>query len=171
MPPVVTTPSPTSPSPAPSSPVVGSPSSPITIARGPNHAPGRLPPPAAPPRLIGHSRAPAATGVVAKAPNFYEDFTGTKLPELNAVMASGKLLRSNTFQFIGTNQGRISPNVPALFVFGIDRSGNLPTGPFPGRPNIKFDAGRGRRPVNPSSAPTAEVVGLQQRRDHHSAER
>ena len=28
----------------------------------------------------------------------------------------------------------------ATYVFGIDRNGNLPSGPFPGRPNIKFDA-------------------------------
>lgn len=26
------------------------------------------------------------------------------------------------------------------YVFGIDRSGKLPPGPFPGRPDIRFDA-------------------------------
>ena len=28
----------------------------------------------------------------------------------------------------------------ATYVFGVDRSGKLPTGPFPGRPDIQFDA-------------------------------
>jgi hypothetical protein len=87
------------------------------------------------------TNARSTSGVVTKAPHFYELYTGPKLRELNAVMASGKLnTATNMFQFVGTSQGPISRGVPANFVFGIDRSRNLPTGPFPNRPNIKFDA-------------------------------
>jgi len=61
------------------------------------------------------------------------------LPELNAVKASGELSLNGTFTFTGTNQGRIT-QAPAVYVWGIDRSGNLPPGTFKNRPNIKFDA-------------------------------
>lgn len=127
--------------------------------RGPNHAPHQLPPAAAAPQLMLQGKARAASGLAVKFPRFYDLYTGNKLPELNAVMASVKLLPSNTFQFIGTNHGKISTKVPALFVFGIDRSGHLPTGPFPNRPNIKFDA-VAVVIVSPTSAPTATVIDI-----------
>ncbi len=38
------------------------------------------------------------------------------------------------------NLGAIDPNVRATYVFGVDRNCNLPTGPFPDRPDIRFDA-------------------------------
>ena len=34
----------------------------------------------------------------------------------------------------------LDPKVQVTYVFGIDRSGKLPPGPFPGRPDIRFDA-------------------------------
>jgi hypothetical protein len=156
--PVLTPPSgsPGAPPPVPSSPTG---SVPVVFGHGPNHAPHQLPPAAAPPRLILNGAAHSASGVAAKFPRFYELYTGNKLPELNAMSASVKLLPSNTFQFMATNRGMISPTVPALFVFGIDRNGNLPTGPFPNRPNIKFDA-VAVVTINPSSAPTAAVIDL-----------
>jgi hypothetical protein len=83
--------------------------------------------------LHGHA------GVVTKSPHFYEFYTGPHLRELNAVKASGKLARNGTFTFTGTNQGRINQG-PAVYVWGIDRSGNSSSGPFNGRPNITFDA-------------------------------
>jgi hypothetical protein len=79
------------------------------------------------------------TGIVMKAPHFYEFYTGQKGAELNAVRASGELSRRGNFIFTGTNQGRISQG-PAAYVWGIDRSGNLPPGPFMNRPNVRFDA-------------------------------
>jgi hypothetical protein len=80
-----------------------------------------------------------ATGVVTKKPHFYEFYTGPRWAELNAVKASGKLSTSGVFVFTGTNRGKINQG-PAVYVWGIDRSGNLPAGPFTNRPNIRFDA-------------------------------
>jgi hypothetical protein len=79
-------------------------------------------------------------GTVVQTPMFYEDYVGPQLAQLNAVGATGRLLRDGSFRFIGVNQGAIDPNVRATYVFGVDRNGNLPTGPFPDRPNIRFDA-------------------------------
>jgi hypothetical protein len=80
------------------------------------------------------------SGVVTKKPHFYQFYTGPKLPELNAVSASAELSSDgSTFTFTGTNQGKITKS-PAVYVWGIDRNGNLAPGPFMGRPNVKFDA-------------------------------
>jgi hypothetical protein len=81
----------------------------------------------------------AGSGVVEKSPSFYSFYTGPRRPELNAVKASARLLVSGNLTFTGTNRGRIG-NAPAVYVWGLDRNGNLPTGPFAGRPNIRFDA-------------------------------
>jgi uncharacterized protein (TIGR03118 family) len=98
-------------------------------------------------------------GVVTKSPHFYEDYAGPKLPQLNAVGAAGELLSDGSFAFIGVNQGAIDPNVAASYVFGIDRSGKLPTGPFANRPDIRFDA-LVEVNVNPGQATTADVIDL-----------
>ena len=89
----------------------------------------------------GHERLepPPGLGRGAKAPHFYEAYTGPKLAELNAVGASAKLMRNGNFAFTGTNQGKIN-HAPAVYVWGLDRSGHLGPGPFTNRPNIKFDA-------------------------------
>jgi hypothetical protein len=80
-----------------------------------------------------------ASGIVKKAPHFYNDYTGPKLAELNAVKASAELASDGSFTFTGTNAGAITTG-PAVYVWVIDRSGHLAPGPFTGRPNIKFDA-------------------------------
>ena len=98
-------------------------------------------------------------GIVIKAPNFYEHYVGPKLAELNAVAAIGKRLPNGNFQFGGVNEGTIDPNVPAQFVFGIDRSGKLPVGPFPDRPDIRFDA-LVVVTIQPGQATTASVIDL-----------
>jgi uncharacterized protein (TIGR03118 family) len=98
-------------------------------------------------------------GVVVKAPHFYEDYVGPKLAQLNAVAAAGELLPNGNFLFVGVNQGAIDPNVPATYVFGIDRSGTLSTGPFPGRPDIRFDALVVIKLV-PGTATTATLIDL-----------
>src|SRR5262249_20753340 len=100
----------------------------------------------------GHS------GVVSKTPRFYEFYTGPQLPELNAVKASGKRAHNGNFTFTGTNQGRITQGT-AVYVCGIDRNGNLSSGPFNGRPNIMFDAVVIVSFDN-SLTPTAKVVDL-----------
>jgi hypothetical protein len=86
---------------------------------------------------VHHSLRPS--GIVAKAPHFYEFYTGPMLPELNAIRASAELSRNGKFTFTGTNQGRIN-EAPAVYVWGIDRNGHLPTGPFADRPGVTFDA-------------------------------
>ena len=99
------------------------------------------------------------SGVVAKTPHFYQSYTGPRLAELNAVKASAALSTgANTFTFTGTNQGPIR-TAPAVYVWGIDRSGNLPPGPFTGRPNVKFDAVV-IVALDSSLSPTAEVMDL-----------
>jgi hypothetical protein len=98
------------------------------------------------------------SGIVTKAPHFYQFYTGPRWAELNAVKASAKLAANGNFTFTGTNQGTIN-KAPAVYVWGIDRSGNLPAGPFEGRPNIKFDA-LVVVSLNSSLTPTARVVDL-----------
>ena len=98
-------------------------------------------------------------GVVVKSPRFYENYVGPKLAELNAVAAAGERLPNGDFAFVGVNQGPIDPKVQATYVFGIDRSGKLPAGPFPGRPDIRFDA-LVVVTLAPGHAPTASVTDL-----------
>ena len=98
-------------------------------------------------------------GIVTKAPHFYEDYKGPKLDQLNAVAAAGELLPDGSFDFVGVNKGAIDPNVAATYVFGIDRNGKLPTGPFDKRPDIRFDA-LIEVSVTPGQATTASVIDL-----------
>ena len=97
------------------------------------------PPPVTMPKGPAASGNLHASGIVTKAPHFYQIYTGPKLAELNAVKASAKLARNGSFTFTGTNKGAITTG-PAVYVWGIDRSGHLPAGPFTARPGIKFDA-------------------------------
>ncbi len=94
-----------------------------------------------------------------KKSSFYEDYVGPRLAQLDAVKATGRLLRDGSFKFVGVNAGAIDPNVRATYVFGVDRSGKLPTGPFPGRPNIRFDATVAIKIV-PGKATTVTVTDL-----------
>jgi hypothetical protein len=80
------------------------------------------------------------------------------LQELDAVGANGQLSSNGSFTFTGTNQGRIT-KAPAVYVWGIDRNGNLSAGSFKGRPNIKFDAVVVVT-LNHSLKPTAMVVDI-----------
>jgi hypothetical protein len=119
------------------------------------------PPPAAPPKgSIRHAHAVhlKATGLVTKTPGFYSSYTGPQWAELNAVKASGELVSGRTFVFTGTNQGAIN-QAPAVYVWGVDRNGNLPPGPFAGRPSITFDAVIVVR-LDSSLATTAQVMDL-----------
>jgi hypothetical protein len=98
------------------------------------------------------------SGIVTKVPHFYPFYTGPKWAELNAVKASAELGPKGNFTFTGTNQGTIN-KAPAVYVWGIDRNGNLPAGPFTARPNIKFDA-LVVVSLNSSLKPTAKVTDL-----------
>ena len=98
-------------------------------------------------------------GTVTKTPTFYEDYVGPRLAQLDVVSATGTRLRNGSFHFQGVTKGVINPNVRATYVVGVDRSGNLPTGSFPGRPNIRFDATVAIKLV-PGEAPTVTVSDL-----------
>jgi len=98
------------------------------------------------------------SGIVTKSPHFYEAYTGPRWAELNAVRASARLSSGGNFTFTGTNQGKIT-KAPAVYVWGIDRNGNLPSGPFTNRPNIKFDAVVVVT-LNASHTPSADVMDL-----------
>jgi uncharacterized protein (TIGR03118 family) len=79
-------------------------------------------------------------GIVVKSPQFYEHYVGPQLAQLNAEAAAGERLANGHFEFVGVNQGAIDPKVQASYVFGVDRSGKLSPGPFPDRPDVRFDA-------------------------------
>jgi hypothetical protein len=119
--------------------------------------------------LAAHARQVARphdverNGTVVQTPMFYEDYVGPQLAQLDAVKATGKLLRGGSFKFVGVNLGAIDPNVRATYVFGVDRSGKLPTGPFPGRPDIRFDATVVIKVV-PGQATTVTVMDLANKR-------
>jgi hypothetical protein len=126
----------------------------IPIAAAPNPHPAPKPPAGHP---AHHQKGPS--GIVTKAPHFYQFYTGPKLSELNAVRASAELSSDGTtFTFTGTNQGRID-KAPAVYVWGIDRNGSLPAGPFTNRPDVKFDA-LVVVSLNSSLTPTAQVLDL-----------
>ena len=188
-PPIYPTPSPTTTTPPPVSnptrlPVSNPMPAPISnpFPTGKTPAPGPIatlnhpgtassPPPSISPRSVHHTNHAiplhATSGVVVKSPRFYSAYTGPKLAELNAVKASAKLLANGDFRFTGTNQGRIT-RAPAVYVWGLDRIGNLPAGPFTGRPNIKFDAVVIVQ-IDSSLTATAQVVQPGQRRRHRPA--
>jgi hypothetical protein len=109
-------------------------------------------------RAVPDARKPKGpTGMVTKRAKFYELYSGPKLKELNATKASVKLSRDgSTFTFTGTVQGKINSDV-AVFVWGIDRSGSLGTGPFPNRPNVRFDSVVAVK-LDASLTPTARVI-------------
>ena len=120
---------------------------------------GPRPRPRGPPAEVGRERDFEHNGTVVETPQFYEDYVGPRLAELHVVAATGTLLRDGSFRFLGVVQGVINPNVRATYVFGVDRSGNLPTGPFPDRPNIRFDATVAIKIV-PGQSPTVTVTDL-----------
>jgi hypothetical protein len=108
----------------------------------------------------GHTHHQQKTpGTATKAAHFYQFYTGPKLAELNAVKASAALSADGSmFTFTGTNAGRIN-KAPAVYVWGVDRNGNLPPGPFTGRPNVRFDA-LVVVSLDSSLTPTARVIDI-----------
>ncbi len=108
---------------------------------------------------VRHERDSEHNGTVVKTPTFYEDYVGPRLAQLDVVKATGTLLRDGNFHFVGVTKGVIDPNVRATYVFGVDRNGHLPAGPFPGRSNIRFDATIVIK-IAPGTSPTVTVSDL-----------
>jgi hypothetical protein len=80
---------------------------------------------------------------VKHALNFYPHYTGPRRPELNGVRASAFASGTNLV-FSGTVAAPIvtKPKTRAeesIYTFALDRGGASKTGPFPGRPRIRFD--------------------------------
>jgi hypothetical protein len=92
------------------------------------------------------SQGSIQTGSATKKPRFYEFYTGPLRDDLNAVKATATLInRRQTLVLTGTVVGKID-TAPAdesdesYYAFGINRGGATAPGPFPGRPDIRFDA-------------------------------
>jgi len=94
-------------------------------------------------------RAPQNSGVVTKAPMFYEHFAGNSVSrirlDLDVVKASARVAPGQGLMLSGTMVGKINRNPAdasqsAFYVFGINRG--IPgkeVAPFDGRPGINFD--------------------------------
>ncbi len=83
------------------------------------------------------------SGLVSKAPSFYEFYTGPKRPGLNVVAASARIVGSNLI-LTGRMQGQIDTNpksadLSSFFVFGINRGGAGQVAPFFNRPGVVFN--------------------------------
>jgi hypothetical protein len=115
-------------------------SSGLSIARVEGTAPGQA-------RLVSpesHDQHPLIeTNAAASAkttPPIYELYQGPKRPDLRVQGALGRLFYRRGFVFTGLTVGVINRSQSAFYVFGVNRGGASPPGPFPGRPNIFFDA-------------------------------
>lgn len=111
-------------------------------------------------RMQGPLNQRIVGGHVTKAPQFYSEYTGPRLPELNGTGAQGQLVLSVGYVFTGRVLAPINQAHTSYFVFGIDRGGakgpmditpptpdggvNFSGGTslvmFPRRPNIFVDA-------------------------------
>lgn len=83
-------------------------------------------------------------GFALKAPRFYEFYNGRMDPGLNVRLATARV-RRGMLVLSGVMQGRINTSPSgeeqkSIFVFGINRGTGSTIAPFPGRPNIIFDA-------------------------------
>ncbi len=81
---------------------------------------------------------------VKKGANFYPLYNGPKRPDLNGIQATAQVSGKNLV-LTGTVDAPIvskptSAALGSVYSFAIDRGGASKTGPFPGRPWIRFDA-------------------------------
>jgi hypothetical protein len=67
-------------------------------------------------------------------------YVGPKRPDLHVRVTHARFFYPKGFAFSGLTVGVINPSQSAYYVFGVNRGGASAPGPFPGRPNIVFDA-------------------------------
>ncbi len=79
-------------------------------------------------------------GQVAKLPLFAAGYTGPRQPDLDVLGAKARFFRGRGFVFTGYVLGAINTSQQSFYVFGVNRGGASPPGPFPDRPMIDFDA-------------------------------
>ena len=77
---------------------------------------------------------------IEKPSIFYPPYTGPIQPDLAAVGARVRFIHNRGFVFTGHLLGSINTSQPSFYVFGVNRGGASPPGPFPARPLIDFDA-------------------------------
>jgi hypothetical protein len=82
----------------------------------------------------------AVPASVNGSPGFNPSYRGVKRPMFHAVTARGQFFPPQGFVFTGVAAGSINTSQDGVFVFGVNRGGATAPGPFPGRPNITFDA-------------------------------
>jgi hypothetical protein len=79
-------------------------------------------------------------GRVKEVPTFYAPYTGPRRPDLDVVGAKGRLIHGVGFVLTGKLLGAVDSSQSSFYVFGINRGGASPPGPFPARPLIDFVA-------------------------------
>jgi hypothetical protein len=89
---------------------------------------------------LGLIREYSVPGIVLKTPRFQDLYTGTRWDQLSVTAAGAVLAGRNRLVLGAILRGPIDEPTTSTYVFGIDRNGNLPPGPFAGRPNIRHDA-------------------------------
>jgi hypothetical protein len=67
-------------------------------------------------------------------------YTGPKRPDLRVLGTHAQFFFPRGFAFTGTTVGFINHSQSSVYVFGVNRGGATAPGPFPGRPQIVFDA-------------------------------
>jgi hypothetical protein len=84
-------------------------------------------------------------GIGLKIPRFYAWYHGQKIAELNGASVQAGLSPDGSQLLLSGQMAGIIPHTTApgtsdFFVFAINRGGAKAPGPFPGRPNVTFDA-------------------------------
>ena len=84
-------------------------------------------------------------GYAVKSPRFYEFYKGSARAELNAAGMKATYDASGNLVLTGIVAGTINSTpktaeTSEFYIFGINRGLTTGHGPFPGRPNIKYDA-------------------------------
>jgi hypothetical protein len=77
---------------------------------------------------------------IEKPSIFYPPYTGPMRPDLAAVGAKARFIHDRRFVFTGHLLGAIDTSQSSFYVFGVNRGGASPPGPFRDRPLIDFDA-------------------------------
>ena len=99
-------------------------------------------------------------GFALKVPQFNSFYKGPHVSELNVAAASARLYPNGGINFVGRLAGTLRSNKPLAFVFGVNRGGAPAKGPFPGNPNVRFDALVSVNFNPPLKPPTAKVTDL-----------
>jgi hypothetical protein len=79
-------------------------------------------------------------GPVNRPPAINPLYTGPKRPDLRVLGTHAQFFFPRGFAFTGATVGFINHSQQSVYVFGVNRGGATAPGPFPGRPQIVFDA-------------------------------